>query len=105
MNINTNAATLELKAGQVLALDDARGTTVKAKCGALWITEEGNPSDIVLGAGEGRVISRGGRTLIQAMKRTWVSICQGSNALEPTPAYKPIDEFLYDVRFRMQTRM
>jgi hypothetical protein len=23
-------------------------------------------------------------------------------ALEPTPPFKPVDEFLYDVRFRMQ---
>lgn len=28
-----------------------------------------------------------------------------SAPLEPVPAYKPIDEFLYDVRFKMQNRI
>jgi len=74
MNLNTDTAVLELKSGQVLTLDDAEGTSVRLRCGALWITEEGNRDDIVLGAGENRVIAHRGRTLIQAMKTSWVSI-------------------------------
>ena len=74
MNLDTDTAVLELKPGQVLTLDDAEGTSVRLRCGSLWITEEGNVADIVLGAGERRVISHRGRTLIQAMKTSWVSI-------------------------------
>lgn len=74
MELNTDTAVVELQAGQIITLDDAEGTSVRARCGAVWITEEGIRDDFVLGAGENRVISQGGRTLIQAMETSWISI-------------------------------
>ena len=74
MDLKTESAVLELKPGQVIALDDAQGASVRARCGSIWITEEGEKRDFVLGAGERRVIMRAGRTLIQAMQTSWVSI-------------------------------
>jgi flagellar motor switch protein FliM len=74
MDLRTESAVLELQPGQVIALEDAQGTVVRARCGTLWLTEEGQRQDFVLGAGERRVIASPGRTLIQAMKTSWVSI-------------------------------
>lgn len=74
MDLITESAVLELQPGQVIALDDAQGTSVRARCGTVWLTEEGQKQDYVLGAGERRVIASPGRTLIQAMQTSWVSI-------------------------------
>ena len=74
MELNANTAVLELKPGQIVTLDDAPGASVMARCGSVWITEEGEANDIVLGAGEKRVIANNGRTLIQAMQVSWISI-------------------------------
>jgi len=74
MDLRTQSAVLELKPGQVVTLDDAEGTSVRTRCGAIWMTEEGESKDFVLGAGERRVIRNRGRTLIQAMKTSWISI-------------------------------
>ena len=74
MELNVDDAVLELKAGQVITLDDAIGASVQARLGSVWITEEGDARDIVLGPGEQRVIKRAGRTLIQAMQTSWVAI-------------------------------
>lgn len=82
MELKVNDAVLELKAGQVITLDDATGASVLARCGSVWITEEGNARDIVLGAGEKRVIARAGRTLIQALQTSWISIRNPQLALQ-----------------------
>ena len=74
MDLRTQSAVLELKPGQVVTLDDAEGTSVRTRCGAVWLTEEGEAKDFVLSAGERRVIANPGRTLIQAMQTSWVSI-------------------------------
>ncbi len=74
MELKTNAAVLELKPGQIVTLDDAPGASIYTRCGTVWVTEEGDPKDFVLGAGERRVVSQPGRTLIQAMKTSWISI-------------------------------
>ena len=74
MQVHSDTAVLELKPGQIITLDDAPGASVLARCGSLWITEEGERADIVLHAGEKRVIAKRGRTLIQAMQTSWISI-------------------------------
>jgi hypothetical protein len=74
MELKLDSAVLELKAGEVVTLDDAIGASVQARLGSVWITEEGDVRDIVLGPGENRVIKRPGRTLIQAMQTSWISI-------------------------------
>ena len=81
MKLNANNAVLELKPGQIVTLDDADGASVTVRTGSLWITEEGELKDIVLSPGEKRVITHPGRTLMQAMRTTWVAICTPQMAL------------------------
>ncbi len=58
--------TLDLAHGEVLTLDDARGTTLRVTRGTLWITQDHDPRDIVLNAGDVWTIERQGRTVVEA---------------------------------------
>ncbi len=74
MELRSDTAVLALKPGEIVTLDDAAGTSVRARCGSIWVTEEGERTDFVLNAGDSRVIAKSGRTLIQAMQTSWISI-------------------------------
>jgi len=63
MELQSAAPVLALAAGEVLTLDDARGVRIQARIGSLWVTEEANLRDHVVGPGETHVVTRGGRTL------------------------------------------
>ncbi len=67
MVLTVETPRLSLAEGEFLRLDDARGLRIQPAGGPLWITEEGEPRDFVVAAGETFVISRDGRTLVQAM--------------------------------------
>jgi hypothetical protein len=45
-----------------------------ARIGTVWVTEEGNLRDHVVGPGETLVVARPGRTLVQALKPAWISL-------------------------------
>ena len=74
MVLSIESPTLALDAGQVLTLDDAAGRRVVARSGALWITEEDSLDDLVLAPGEWVLLRRPGRTLVQALRPSQVSI-------------------------------
>jgi hypothetical protein len=52
----------------------AVGTRIAAQTGSLWITQEGDRKDHILGAGEALVVARPGRTVVQAMRASRVAI-------------------------------
>lgn len=54
-----------LEPGDLLRIDDGAGTTVHARSGRLWITEEGSREDIVLVPGSTHCIARHGVTLVE----------------------------------------
>ncbi len=58
MNLRVEAPVLSLEAGQFLSLDDACGTRIQSNEGTVWITEEGEPRDFVVGPGEAYVVTR-----------------------------------------------
>jgi hypothetical protein len=74
MQLNLKAPVLALASGEILALDDIEGVSIKARVGTLWITQEGAYEDVVLGPGEHFVVKRPGRTVIQAVEPAWISI-------------------------------
>lgn len=78
MNLTPEALDLCLDEDQLLALDDACGTTIRPREGRLWITEEGEPRDFVVGPGEAFVVTRAGRTLVQAVAPTRVALRSGA---------------------------
>jgi hypothetical protein len=87
MNLRLESPVLALEAGQILSLDDARGTRIQPREGTVWITEEGEAKDHIVGAGDAFLVTRGGRTLVQAMVDSRVALR---------------DEILLEARFRVQ---
>jgi len=74
MNLSLESPVLSLEAGQLFALDDACGTNIHAHDGIVWITEEGEVRDFVVGPGEAFLVTRPGRTLVQAMVASRVAL-------------------------------
>jgi hypothetical protein len=74
MHLQLEAPVLALEAGQLVSLDDACGTSIHSRLGTVWITEEGEPRDFVVGPGEAFLVTRAGRTLVQAMAPAHVAL-------------------------------
>lgn len=55
-----------LRRGEALILDDAQGTVIAVERGCLWVTQEHDPRDIILGKGMRFEIDRRGRTIVAA---------------------------------------
>jgi len=65
--------TLDLARGDLVKLDDARGTTLGVARGTLWVTQEHDPRDVVLNAGDVWAVERDGLTLVEA--QTGAALC------------------------------
>jgi hypothetical protein len=74
MNLQMNAPILALETGQVVTLDDAAGIRISTQCGVVWVTEEGDRDDHIVGPGETLVVERGGRTLVQALQTSRIQL-------------------------------
>jgi hypothetical protein len=74
MQLLSQSPVLALGAGEVLTLDDARGTRIRAQAGTVWVTEEADPKDHIVGPGDTRVVERNGRTVIQALQPAWIAL-------------------------------
>jgi hypothetical protein len=55
-----------LTAREAVSLTDVRGATLRITRGIVWITQEHDPRDLVLRAGDNWVVERNGRTVIEA---------------------------------------
>jgi hypothetical protein len=80
VELNIKAPVLALNAGQVLTLDDAAGTRIVLRSGTVWITEEDDRNDHIVGPGDALIVARGGRTVIQALQPAWISLRDGADA-------------------------
>jgi hypothetical protein len=80
MQLKVKAPVLALAAGQILTLDDAKGLSIFARSGTVWVTEEGNPDDHIVGPGDTLTVAHPGRTLVQAIDPAWISLAEGACA-------------------------
>jgi hypothetical protein len=67
MQLELASGAVRLGANQVLKLRDGAGVTVCALAGAVWITEENQPRDIVLEAGSCYRLERPGVAVVNAL--------------------------------------
>ena len=65
---------LELVDGDLVELNDGRGTTLRVAKGALWITQEHDRDDVVLRAGDVWTVERQGLTLLEAQGTTLLCV-------------------------------
>ncbi|MDB5841031.1 MAG: hypothetical protein JWQ23_2983 [Herminiimonas sp.] len=76
MELDPRGKPLRLKDGQVVRLRHAQGMTIKSVTGSLWITQNGDPRDIVLETGESFVVDRSGVVLLSPIVDAEVCIRQ-----------------------------
>jgi hypothetical protein len=100
MNLKLESPVLTLGAGQLLALDDARGTRIQPREGSVWITEEGETQDFIVEAGQAFVVKRRGRTLVQAVVDSRIAFCD--QGLPRAAGELFGEEHLLETRFRLQ---
>jgi hypothetical protein len=68
-----NTGTLiDLAAREAVALDDVRGATLRVVRGTVWVTQERDPDDVILRAGDNWAVERDGRTVLEAQDNTQV---------------------------------
>jgi hypothetical protein len=77
MQLNVRKPELALDTGQILTLDDAEGLRILARKGAVWVTEEGDVKDHIVGPGDTLIVAHPGRTVVQALQPSWISIGEG----------------------------
>lgn len=63
-----------------LPLHDVRGMMLRVTRGALWITQEGDPRDLVLRTGDTWVVERNGLTIVEAQADT--TVCVGGRHVD-----------------------
>lgn len=73
MRIELRTGALQLQRGQTLKVVDGAGSTVCAGNGAVWITEENRPRDIVLEPGACYRLNARGVAVIEALGDASVS--------------------------------
>jgi hypothetical protein len=78
MYLQIKAPVIALKTGEVVTLDEAAGKQILSRLGTVWVTEEDDRRDHIVGPGEARTVAHGGRTVIQALQPAWISICERS---------------------------
>ena len=74
MKLEISSGALRLARGQTLKLRDGVGSTICAREGSVWITEENSRKDVVLENGACYRIDRPGLTLVQAFADAQVSL-------------------------------
>jgi hypothetical protein len=67
MRHDSDTRLLGLRRIEMLRLQDASGTLIACEEGTLWITQEGDARDVVIGAGERFVVDRDGLTIVEAL--------------------------------------
>ena len=65
---------LGIAGGSILRLENARGTQVRVERGVLWITQEGDTSDVVVRGGESFRLSRDGVAVLSACGSTALTL-------------------------------
>jgi len=74
MKLEIAAGALRLARGQTLKLTDGAGSTICAREGTVWITEENSRKDVVLEPGGCYRLANSGMTLVQAFADASVSL-------------------------------
>ena len=80
MNIRLNTSPVCLAKSQAVTLSDAKGLQIRCMAGGLWITQDRDPRDIVLEAGESFTLDRRGPAIVWAL---------APSSVEMLPARQP----------------
>jgi hypothetical protein len=74
MQLEINRGALALARDALVGIRDGQGTRILCQAGSLWITQEGDVRDVVIGAGEGFTVRTPGLTLVTALRDSKVAV-------------------------------
>ncbi len=74
MRIELKAGALNLRKGQTLRVVDGAGSTICARSGSVWITEENATRDVVLDRGACYQLREEGVAVVEALGEASVSL-------------------------------
>lgn len=73
MNLELASAALRLARGQTMKVHDGAGSTICAREGTVWITEENSGNDVLLAPGQCFRLQKRGTAVLQAFDDASVS--------------------------------
>ena len=74
MNLQLQQGNLQLARHGHVEVTDGRGTSMRCLSGSLWVTQDGDPRDIVLTAGDSFTLDRDGLAIIYATAESSVAL-------------------------------
>jgi hypothetical protein len=74
MDIELNQDGLCLQRNQVVKVHGGRGHAIVCHSGSVWVTQDGDPRDVILRAGDAFTLDRKGPVLVQAFAPGAISI-------------------------------
>jgi len=78
---------IQLARGSVHRIENSQGSEVFCLEGALWVTQEGDPRDIALSAGQSFALDRKGLAVAYALKDAVISVGAPGH-IAPAPAQR-----------------
>ena len=89
MNLQLKSAELRLKNANLLMLDDSLDVSIECLEGSLWITQDGDPRDVILSAGHSYRIDRTSRVMVFATSDARLEISSQPVHISPTSTTAP----------------
>ena len=80
MDTNLNRALIQLARGELHRIAAAQGRGVATFHGRVWITQDGDPRDTVLSAGESVALDRPGVAIVQALADSSVLVFEHASS-------------------------
>ncbi len=87
MNRKFDQTEVSLAPEQFVTLHDCKGGKVQCNRGSLWVTQDGDATDYVLGAGQVLELEHDGDAIVFALMQSEVTLKQ------PVHAVSPLDNF------------
>ena len=77
MLASLNLEPIALAAGSVHRIENAKGITVSCVRGPTWVTQESDPRDLILAAGQSFVLDRPGLAIVYAFREAVITVGTG----------------------------
>ena len=82
MDIRLDHTALKLAERDTISVVDGKGARIAVTEGSVWITQEHDPRDVLLSAGESFVLDRDGTTIVEALHHAEVALDAPSRCLQ-----------------------
>ena len=82
MDTDFKYALRDLPTGNVVPVRNAKGKGVAVVQGLVWITQDGDPRDVFVRAGQSFVFDRSGLALVQAIETSRLAVLDARSAVE-----------------------